>query len=560
MPDVVVGGLVDGAIFAGAVWVIVRALPRLTPGVRATLWWLAAARFVIALISIPPVQIPILPADGAAGNLSTIPRTVQPSTAATALPVRSPDAATSPGMRFVLALWAAGVLVSLGRDMRRWSLRQRTVRSSIAAGPDVQGMADEVGRVLRLGRVPAVRISTTAASPLITGLVRPVILLPAERLSTMSIDELRMALCHELAHLKRGDLWLGLVPAAAERLFFFHPLARLAAREYVFWREVACDRTVLEALGTPPQSYGRLLLDLGVASERATLAPAGAAWSFSSLKRRIVMLQRPTTPTFIARVVAASAVTAAIIGLLPFKLAARPSASAVLPPGSSEPTAQSTPASSRRDEIRFVFLTGEHTTMSGSTGDIERARRLRTGGEDLLWFRKDGREFVVRDPDVLREVRELWTSVSRIGAEQGEVGAKQGEIGARQGAIGARQGEVGAQQAAIGSRQAAVAARQAELAARQARRSSESERTELDRNMRALDDDMRALDREMQALNAKMRELGKPMEELGKEMEVLGREMEALGAKMERESEKAEAGMRRLMEKAIASGAAQPVR
>ena len=110
-----------------------------------------------------------------------------------------------------------------------------------------------------------------------------------------------MALCHELAHMKRGDVWLGCVPAAAERIFFFHPLAHLAAREYVFWREAACDAAVLAALDAAPQSYGRLLLDLGVSRQRATLAAAGAAWSFSNLRRIIVMLDHPSAPSLLCQ-------------------------------------------------------------------------------------------------------------------------------------------------------------------------------------------------------------------------------------------------------------------
>ena len=57
-------------------------------------------------------------------------------------------------------------------------------------------------------------------------------MLPAERLNTLSDEQRRMVICHELAHLKRADLWLGCIPALAERMFFFHPLADVASREY----------------------------------------------------------------------------------------------------------------------------------------------------------------------------------------------------------------------------------------------------------------------------------------------------------------------------------------
>jgi hypothetical protein len=54
-----------------------------------------------------------------------------------------------------------------------------------------------------------------------------------------------------------------------------------------------------------------------------------------------------------------------------------------------------------------------------------------------------------------------------------------------------------------------------------------------------------------------MRALDKPMKELGGKMEVLG-EMEALGHKMEAASHKAE--LRGLLRKAVATGAAKPVK
>ena len=74
-----------------------------------------------------------------------------------------------------------------------------------------------------------------------------------------------MALAHELAHLRRGDLWLGWVPALAEALLFFHPLVRRAAREYALAREEACDAEALRLTGAEPGDYGQLLLAFGVA-------------------------------------------------------------------------------------------------------------------------------------------------------------------------------------------------------------------------------------------------------------------------------------------------------
>jgi hypothetical protein len=98
---------------------------------------------------------------------------------------------------------------------------------------------------------------------MVTGLLHPLVLLPSS-MRTQPIEELRLAVAHELAHVRRGDLWLGWIPALAEALFWFHPLVARAADEYSQACEEACDAEALRATGVDPYDYGRLLLALGV--------------------------------------------------------------------------------------------------------------------------------------------------------------------------------------------------------------------------------------------------------------------------------------------------------
>jgi bla regulator protein blaR1 len=586
----------DSALVVCAVWTINR-IVRLSPGVRAALWWCAAAKFVVTLAWITPVAVPLLPPSTSAGAF-----VANPGGTASENIREDFDAEVQPGLRgagvrqpnripwlvVLLGLWAAGTTVSIGFAGRRWHQTRAVVRRSVRAGAQLQRSATELATLFALRRVPEVRASDEVESPLIAGLRKPVILVPANRFPQLSQEQQRMALCHELAHVHRGDVWLGCVPALAERIFFFHPLARLATREYVFWREAACDAAVLVALDTAPQAYGRLLLDLGVARPTGALAAAGAAWSFSNLKRRITMLTQPSKPSAPARIIAAGAVALAVVAIAPLRLVARPSAAAPLeapvadaagamlpvrplPVLQSEIEPQPKPKAQlerevrelreQQDEVNFVFLMGNRQTMmSGTRGDVERARQQQKGDEQLLWFRRDGREYVVRDPDVLRELQRIWEPVSRLGDEQGEVGSRQGVLGTRQGEIGTRQGKLGTEQGILGSRQGELASRHGQLAAREARKITAAERAEIEREQQQLDRQMRELDREMAVLGDKMRELEAPMRDLGDQMEVLGREMEVLGRKMEEASAKANADMRRLIDKAVAAGAAQRVR
>ena len=157
---------------------------------------------------------------------------------------------------------------------------------------------------------------------MVAGLFTPVVLLPRARFDALPDAQQRMAICHELVHLRRGDLWLGCVPALAERLFFFHPLAHVAVREYLLAREAACDAAVLRAMDATPQDYGRLLLALGVSPLGAGFAASSTSRSFSSLKRRIGMLNH-TTPSARTRYSGWLLAAAAAVAIVPMEVVAR---------------------------------------------------------------------------------------------------------------------------------------------------------------------------------------------------------------------------------------------
>jgi len=571
---------IDGAVFVAAVWLLTRVL-RLTPAVRTTIWWCAAAKFLVALVWIAPVGIPILPA--ADTTLDRAPAAevsgARPAPAALASGAGFERAVTaarglSEWSSIVLVVWVGGLSLVAARGLGRWRRTLGVLRESSAAPPTVQSTAARLAAGLRLNRVPEVRMSESVETPLVAGLCRPVVLLPAIRFDALTDRQQQMALCHELAHLKRGDLWLGCVPALAERIFFFHPLAHVAAREYALWREAACDRSVLDALDVAPREYGRLLLDLGISRPNAGLIAAGASWSFSSLKRRIVMLHELSDRSRSSRVVAVAAIGVSLAAVLPIQVVARAGSPASLveptrpveqtrpaePAKPAVPVSPVTPASPAEratqpaEHLRYVMLHEDGGIMSsGSSEDVDNARRFRRSGEALLWFRQGSREFVVHDPAMLTQVESIWQPVNELGNEQGRLGAEQGRIGAKQGELGARQGELGAEQGRLGARQGEIGAAQARLAARESAAQTTAAREALERDRRQIAQQMRDLEEDMRVLDKRMRELDEPMRELNAPMEALSREMALLGKKMEEASRRAQEEMRALLERAIAT-------
>jgi bla regulator protein BlaR1 len=571
----------EGAVLAAGVWLACRALPRMSPGVRALLWWCVAAKFVVALVWLTPIEVPVLPrADAeavtAAPPLSP-PEAPDVNGRPAFLPAPASGAPEVPWTAILLGAWALGLCISLLRTLQGGRRTRAVVSRSLPADEGLHAAVRELCGRLGSRRTVDIRVSAEVESPVIVGVRRPVILVPAQGFAALSPDQQRMALCHEVAHLKRGDLWLGCVPAAAERCFFFHPLARLAAREYAFWREAACDEAVLATLGASPQSYGRMLLALGVSRRTAAFSAAGAAWSFQNLKRRITMLDRRSSLSLRGRVLATCAVAAALLAIAPVRAVARSAASTAL---GQTPAAASSPASAtaqapgaeraargaartaerRSDDLQFVlFREDGNATMSGGSGDVERAQRHRRPGEPLLWFRYDGREYVIRDPGVLRQAEELWAPVERIGEDQGRIGEQQGAIGEEQGRLGEQQGEIGERLGELGERLGSLGSRLAVLATREIAEVPESERRAMEREREGLEAEMRQLTEQMEALSQEMRRFGDPMQGRSGEMEELGRQMEVLSERMEAAVERASAGLRTLVRREIESGAAVAV-
>jgi TonB family protein len=128
----------------------------------------------------------------------------------------------------------------------------------------------------RLGVPRRVRVveSPHAPVPLVWGIVRPVIALPAAS-RHWSPDRLRAVLLHELIHVQRRDLLAQVVAQAACCLYWFHPLAWIAARQQRREGERACDDAVL-GRGIGAAEYAGHLVDLvrGLTVEAPAMAEA----------------------------------------------------------------------------------------------------------------------------------------------------------------------------------------------------------------------------------------------------------------------------------------------
>jgi beta-lactamase regulating signal transducer with metallopeptidase domain len=143
----------------------------------------------------------------------------------------------------------------------------------------------------------ALRIIVTkrVKSPALFGFLRPVLLLPVGMSEALSLDELRYVFLHELAHLKRHDIFVAHFVSVVQILHWFNPLVWLAFYRMRSDRELACDALVLSTMDADePKKYGRTIISLVELFYQNRHLPAmvGIMEDKLQLKRRIRMIAR----------------------------------------------------------------------------------------------------------------------------------------------------------------------------------------------------------------------------------------------------------------------------
>lgn len=95
----------------------------------------------------------------------------------------------------------------------------------------------DITRTVRLVRSPSI------TTPVTTGIVQPVIVIPGD--TRLGDAELETILTHECAHIARRDSVLSIVESIAGCALWFHPLVWIARRVLDATREEACDAVVI---------------------------------------------------------------------------------------------------------------------------------------------------------------------------------------------------------------------------------------------------------------------------------------------------------------------------
>jgi beta-lactamase regulating signal transducer with metallopeptidase domain len=328
------------------------------PTIAYALWLIPAARVCMPMIEGPSIST----ADGGIAIQDTVREAVLAG-------LSSPDAIAS-ATRSAHALptidfLALGVMTWLGGAVLLFMVQM--IRYA-AMRDDLLSEATEIAVVDGVKIVA----SDQVAGPLAFGLFHRVIAVPQDFTNAYSPAERDLAIAHEMAHHKSGDLFANLAAFIILCLQWFNPVAWISWSAFRFDQEAACDARVLAGKGPEERAmYGQALAKTAFDGVPTFATALNSPKTIIERLRRITMKDTSNTRRSLGKI----GIIAAAAIILPLTATIVPAVVAQ----DKVATEESKPEAVKR-EVRIIKLKrdGEtvdivgHDTMGGEVTKIER--------------------------------------------------------------------------------------------------------------------------------------------------------------------------------------------
>ncbi|MHC4168286.1 MAG: M56 family metallopeptidase, partial [Planctomycetota bacterium] len=293
------------------------------------------------IANIPPVETiarapVVVPVEPTVRNVEPTPRQIESASTVQepepVVPLAPPETPLS-WQAAVLLVWSAVLSAMLLLLLQRAFFVRRLVGRAADASGKMTDLLTHCRERMAVRRNVGLHISAGATSPAVCGLFRPVILVPKKLTPSLSSAELRVVLLHELAHIKRRDLWVNFAQTLLQIFYFYNPLLWLANVMIRRAREQAVDEMVLVAMGEKARQYPATLVNvakLALKRPALSLRLIGVVESKGALTGRIKhILGRPMPKTAKLGILGLLAVVIAAAILLPMAKAMKPKPSVV---------------------------------------------------------------------------------------------------------------------------------------------------------------------------------------------------------------------------------------
>lgn len=293
---------IRAVVLSGLAWAILKVARVKAAAVRHAVWTAVLLTMLLMPLlrtALPPLRLPVLPFPSAqstlveqthsASSLAENTRMMSAGKIAEAGPLRTE--ADSPPSRWpvlILALYAAGALFFLGRQLIGYFFACRLVRRSqlleIAE-------ASTLKRFFPSGaKIPDLRLSSLVRVPIVVSVLKPSIILPADW-SAWKEEKLTAVLVHELSHVQRRDPLIRFLSSLNRCLYWFHPLAWWLDRYVNQLAEEISDDSALVAVADR-REYAEVLLGFAVTASKGAGRVHWAGLAMASTSHLGVRIER----------------------------------------------------------------------------------------------------------------------------------------------------------------------------------------------------------------------------------------------------------------------------
>lgn len=249
--------------------------PRLT----YALWLVPALRLVLPPLPLAdPVAAPAaarVPADVMLIEAADAARTI-----GTPAAMPQPSWGLADALPLLFTLWMAGALLLIATAIvRHMRFRRLVLEQAVALEP--------------IGSIRLV-MSDAVDGPVAFGLFSRYVAVPHDFFARYAAEERALAIDHELAHHRHGDLWANSAALLLLASQWFNPLAWRAIRAFRFDQEAACDARVLTMADTAERRvrtahYAAAIAKAAVGARLSLAAPMAV---HDNLQERLTMLMQ----------------------------------------------------------------------------------------------------------------------------------------------------------------------------------------------------------------------------------------------------------------------------
>ncbi|MGY8767185.1 MAG: M56 family metallopeptidase [Pirellulales bacterium] len=183
-----------------------------------------------------------------------------------------------PYQPYLIAAWLLGTVMLSVRLLLSYVGTLWLRSDSTPLGRELQKQVRRLSSKLGWSTLPIVVVSKRVTEAVTVGFIKPMVLIPAAWIAELSPEVLEAVIAHELAHIRRFDLWINLLQRMTETVLFYHPAVWVISNQVRIEREYCCDAIAVAITGQRVQ-YAQ---SLELVARRQTALPTTMPTSVST--------------------------------------------------------------------------------------------------------------------------------------------------------------------------------------------------------------------------------------------------------------------------------------